>query len=204
MMMYKRAFGKKGLVAALLPKHLLNDKELLMRLEGAAIQCGITQEYAIDFLTTVHSEDTPAGQIEAQDIAHTILERGYRAVISVSDKYFTIMSTASAQVGRSIMHIGLSAASYEEQKTFRMTNLDPLFEKNISSEDRLYVIDKLAPDQIARRLDEQRHEAREQAAIDNGFVGVVGPDGRPSIIRIHNDPELSGDNQDTEEEIFEA
>ena len=140
-MIYKRAFGKKGLVAALVHESALGNSDAMMRLEGACIQCGITQEYAIDFFKAEYDPaKTVEGAEEMVSFAENIVTGGYRAVVTVGPQAYSAIDMAMTLHNKRIMHIGINISPEDGEDAFRMSHLDPLFEKNISAEDRLYVM----------------------------------------------------------------
>lgn len=203
-MIYKRAFGKKGLVAALVYEPDLRSHDVMTRLEGACIQCGVLEEYAIDvFKTTTNPELSDDGIDDMLVHAGEILTQDYRAVVTVGEYAYRTMELAMDQYGKHIMHIGVSTETLEENDTFRVSRIDPIFEKNISAEDRLYVIDRLSPEQAERRKAQQRKALREKVSRESGFMGVVGPNGRPTVIRVDGaDP--FDETASHDDEVFEA
>lgn len=204
-MIYKRAFGKKGLVAALVYEQDLKKPDVMTRFEAACIQCGITQDYAIDVFKTSHDPEHSDEAIDEMiNHASDILMEGYRAVITVGDYAYRTMALAMDRHSEYIMHIGLDTESLEKNDTFRMSRIDPIFEKNISGDNRMYVIDKMTPDQVAHQKAERRKRAQHQKQqLGLGCMGVVGPDGRPTVIRVPS-AEATDENGNSEEEIFEA
>ena len=202
-MLYKRSFGKKGLVAALVTEQTLADRDAMARLEGACVQCGITQEYAIDIHKAVADPaKTVEGAEEMVKLANHIVTSSYRAVVTIGPQAYNAIDMAMQHHERNLMHIGIDTTPGDGDDAFRMANLDPLFEKNISAQDRLYVVDRLSHDQAEARMAQQREAARDRAMEEEGFIGVVGRDGRPTVVRVNAPDPFDG--QEVEEDIFEA
>lgn len=181
-MMYKRTFGKRGLVAVLAFESHLHDPQIEGQIEGACQQCGITQEYALDMFITEHDpEQTEEGAQDMLSHAATILQEGYKAVVTVGPQGWTAMELACEQLDTAIMHLGVHLEPYgDDEETFRVANLDEMFEKNMSPQDRAVFADQLPPDRILERLEEARKERRLQeikAAGPRLVLGLKRPDG---------------------------
>ena len=152
-MLHKRKFGKRGYVAVLLPKEALRNAELMTRLDAAAVQFGITHDYAFDFLVSRHPVGSSYFYRDLADLASAAMLRNYCAILSVGPEATTVLKVvllhmangfyypkkkliASAEFFVQPMTIavdGQEARDANAPYQFEMCNPRPEFSENLSN-----------------------------------------------------------------------
>lgn len=213
-MFYKRKFGKRGLVAALVHESVLGDHDIMARLDAACTQTGITQDYDITFFAMADEPRGPEATSEMFEAACQILEEGYLAVVTVGLAAHNALDTIMRQADKPVMHVGVkSKLGMDDDTTFTMRHLHPLFEKNITEENRLY-LSGMTPEQVEamqeanKQMDadlKRRSITTSSLLNDNGYVMVVDSRGRPHHISLDDDHESGLPiKRSAQPKIFEA
>lgn len=211
-MIYKRKFGKRGLVAALVHESVLNDNELLSRLDAACVQTGITHEYDIELFAATTEQGSEQEANELMQMAREIIEDDCIAVVTVGPAAHKALDMMMRRANKPVMHVGIeSRLDMDEQTTFTARHIHPLFKKNMTEENRLYAAG-LQPEEVeeemARRRNALKRSLGPTGLIDtNGCVMVVDAQGNPHHIKRFDSDGTQSDlpiKRPSQPKVFEA
>lgn len=135
-MLHKRRFGKKGFVAVLACVDAVKDSELMGRIDGAALQFGITHDYELTFCLSAHTNQRRQLYIDFMEKSFALLDAGYIAIITVGPEAHTAFHFAAAQMGKDPMLIavnGQDALDSNAPHQYEMRSPHPMFSAGLSN-----------------------------------------------------------------------
>jgi|GEM_PF-3443889 len=203
----KRRFGRHGVVAVLLHGDLRHDEKLIERLEQAATQFGISEEYAFDPFFLRHPQCTTYGRAELIEQAELICSRGYLAVLCVGqDATDQMIAMKYFYDDPPIMVVGVdteNATNSQGLEQFEMVDFSAHFKSNASRLVRM-CSDKHVGYEEALALMRQEDEERKNrlwGVFDDGFVILKGKAGEQHMVRFEDEKEAEV-RQKSKEEAF--
>jgi hypothetical protein len=190
-MLHKRVFGKRGVVAVLMHGDDMANRELLGRVDAAAHQFGITNDYAFDFFCVKHCMQSVYGYREMTDRAAEIAQRRYKVVMTVGPEAAIIMKQVLTQFHQSLMTIGINtqaALDAQAPEQYEMVNMDPLFEGNVSNLVRLCLDSNVSQEEGVAQI--RKYEAarlqREWGIFDDCYVIIKSKSGKQCVVRFED------------------
>jgi hypothetical protein len=190
-MIQKRKFGKRGSVAVLMCSDARADKDLMKRVDAAAQQFGITQEYAFDYFMSDQLHDQRHLYVALMEQALVIVHRGYKALITVGPEAEAAINLLGRLSFDECMIIGVNTRDALEAKApyqFEMrnphkhfsANLSPLvqtcLQKNLSQEDGVAYV----------RLQEEQRQIRDGGLLDDCYVLLMNRNRATVMVRFED------------------
>jgi hypothetical protein len=195
-MIQKRKFGKRGSVAVLMCSDARANKDIMKRVDAAAQQFGITQDYAFMYFISTHIQGQRDAYIDLMEKALAIVQIGYLALITVGPEAEAAVNIIGRESFENCMIIGVDTRDALEAKApyqFEMRNphkefsshLSPLVQtclkKNMSQEEGVAYV----------RAQEERRQVRDQGLFDDCYVLLMNRNRATVMVRFDD---ASGDD----------
>ncbi len=190
-MFHKRKFGKKGVVAVLMHGSAYADRELMGRLDMAATQFGIINEYAFDFFMTTNPPWSRRGHIELIELAGRACAQKYKVIIGVGPEAVHVLTQVMNGLRDRRMTIGVDSWAAIDNKAphqFEMTNMDAEFFPHVSNLIRVCLEHNLSQDdgvEYVRKYEESRQQ-RDWGLFDDCYVVLTTRTGGRQMVRFED------------------
>lgn len=190
-MVHKRAFGRRGFAAVLMPASAARDTELMGRVDAAGVQFGISHEYAYTFFKCRNYEQSSAGYRELIELAGRILLEKFEAIITVGPEAASALREVMGRRVLAPMVIGVNtqeALDANQPHQFDMINMMPRFLPNVSPLVKVCLEKGLTQEQGLEHLKKQEalRERRSNGIFDDCYVILLGKSGARHMVRFED------------------
>lgn len=191
-MLHKRRFGKRGVVALVTSQKDFGDAELMGRADAAALQFGVTRDYAFDLFIVRHPMNSTYARTDLLEKFGALLgERKYKVIVLVGPEVFTAYEQVHAVIHRSPMIIGVNtqaAIDANAPEQYEMQYMNDMFRPNLSKIVRVCLEKNLSQEEGVEYI--RKYEAervnRSWGLFDEAYVLIKTKGGREQVVRFEN------------------
>ena len=190
-MFHKRKFGQKGVVAVLMHGDAYADRELMGRLDMAATQFGIINDYHFDFFLSKHAPWSRMGHQELIELAGRACAEQYKVIIAVGPESVYVLNQVMLLLRDKRMTIGIDSWAAIDNKAphqFEMVNMHNDFIPHVSNLIRVCLEHDLSQDdgvEYVRKYEESR-QYRDWGLFDDCYVVFTNRTGGRHMVRFED------------------
>jgi len=191
-MLHKRRFGRRGVVALVASLEDFSNAELMGRADAAALQFGVTRDYAFDLFILRHPMGTTYARADMLEKFGALLgERKYKVIVLVGPEVFATYEQVHAVLRWSPMIIGVNtqaAIDAEAPEQYEMQYMNDMFRPNLSKIVRVCLDKNLSQEEgveYIRKYELERMN-RSWGLFDEAYVLIKTKGGREQVVRFEN------------------